>query len=53
MRTARFQTQTQTRMDAEMLHDAVVRDGRFTHRVNGHMGTLGRMATDRLLYRTA
>lgn len=40
-------------MNAEMFHNAIVRDRRFAHRMNGHMGTLGWMAADRLFYRTA
>ena len=51
--TPGFQTQTQARMNTEMFHDAVVGYRRFTHRVYGHMRTLGWVTADRLFHRAA
>ena len=53
MGTTGLQTQTQTRMNAEMFHNAIVRHRRFTHRMHRHMSTFGRVTADRLINRTA
>ena len=40
-------------MNTEMFHDAVMGYRRFTHRVYGHMRTLGWVTADRLFHRAA
>ena len=40
-------------MNTEVLHNAVMRHRRFTHRMHRHMGTLGWVTADRLFYRPA
>ncbi|MNP26014.1 hypothetical protein D3C76_1188450 [compost metagenome] len=51
--TTGFQTQTQTGMRTEVLHNAVMRHRRFPHRMHRHMGAFGRVTANRLFNRAA